>query len=144
MAYEFNPEMLASVRAAIGLDVDTSNLPDEVLLLPVYKTRTERFINESISGLTEAQITEHAEDIDVAAAYYMASLVTPTIRQVTAENIVGGFIRYGEIDLAAHAEALQKEATRMINEVLEDAEVTTPASSVGPFVFTTAKARRNW
>jgi hypothetical protein len=36
MAYEFNPEMLASVRAAIGLDVDTSNLPDEVLLLPVY------------------------------------------------------------------------------------------------------------
>jgi hypothetical protein len=96
MAFVFDTTRFPDVRAAIGLDIDEAMLPDSTLALPIYKSATERYINEN---LTATQVTAKPELAQYAASLYLASLVVPSLRFVQSERIVGGNISYVPINV---------------------------------------------
>lgn len=144
MPYTFDTDRFTDVRAVIGLDTDVGNLPDETLALPVYQGRTETYINEQLASLSDQQITDNKDKIDIAAVLYLASLVTPSVRAVIAENVVGGFIKYAQVDLEAIATNLRNQATIAVGEILEDIGLPVPSASANINVFTVARSRRTW
>lgn len=129
--YILSAENYPSVRAAIGVEIDTTMLPDEVLSLPIYKDEAERFI---MRNLTEAQYTaeETKDEADYAAILYLASLVAPTLRIVQQEKLVAGQIVYERTDLKALAERLREQAMQRINDVINQ---TTSDSETNPNFF---------
>lgn len=120
-AFAFNEALYPDVRAAIGLDVDETSVPDTTLALPVYKGEAERFI---MRNLSEAQYTdpEYADEAQYAATLYLAALVVPAIRVVISERIAGGNLQYANVDLAGISARLMEQA----NARLADVQIALP------------------
>lgn len=126
--YTFDSANYPSVRAAIGLDVDETTLPDETLDLSIYKGETERWIMRSLS---EAQWSDsaNADTIGYAAAMYLASLAAPRLRVVISERLAGGNLTYANVDLLAVSRELLKKASEAIAEIQNASGAPSPSAN---------------
>jgi hypothetical protein len=110
MPYSFPSGKYDEVRAAIGLDVDSGDLPDSLLDLDVYKGEAQRYIERN---LTESEYTNSTwtDAVTAAAIYYIAFLAIPRIRIITSERVAGGNLSYANVDLKLIAERLSSQSS---------------------------------
>lgn len=131
-----------AVRAAIDISLDPTNLPDDVIALPVYAGEAEQWVL-AMNPLAGTYTTGSAEYLrmQVAAIYACAALVAPSVPVITGETF-GQDHRYTrkDVDMAALAEKLWERARSAINAVIG----VTEADSRPPrrFIFTRASGRR--
>lgn len=136
------PAEFPSIRAAIDVSLDASNLPDDVIGLPMYRQDAERWV-VAMNPLAAAYElgSEPYLKTQVAAIYACAALVLPSVPQLTGESY-GTAFRYTrkEVDPAALQQSLWDRARGAIRAALgeEALEVRAPAR----FIFTRAKGRR--
>lgn len=131
-----------AVRAAIDVSLDASNLPDDVIGLPMYAQEAERWVLavNPLAATYTVGTTEYKQT-QVAAIYACAALCVPAVPQLTSESY-GQAMRYTrkEVDALALADALWGRAKSAIQAVVgaPEAEARPPVR----FIFTRACGRR--
>ena len=86
MAMYLTPAEFPAVRAAIDISLDASNLPDDVVALPMYAPEAERWVLAmNLVAAGYAPGSEAYLKTQVAAIFACAALVVPAVPNLTGE-----------------------------------------------------------
>jgi hypothetical protein len=140
-----SPVEFASVRASIDVSLDISNLPDDVIALPMYRDEAERWVTTmNPMAATYLPGTPEYLKTQVAAIYACAALILPAVPNLTSESY-GTEFRYTrkELDMNAMQNQLWSRAMTALRSAQGGTGVV-PADEKPPvrFVFTLARGRR--
>jgi hypothetical protein len=140
VAYIFKmPPLLSStdfpaIRAAIDLSLDEATLPDDVIWLDIYVGEAERYV--------ASQTADTGQNAKNAVVYWAASLIAPSVPQLTGERDTLGESYQRKVEdvaeLVARLRAKAAEQIDIANEV--DPELLTTANR--PTFFALASGTR--
>lgn len=128
-----------SIRAALGLLVDSNLLPDSIIQMELYAGRAQSWI-ESEDPAWATRTGADRQHLVNAAVLRCAGLLANIMPALTSETMPGGEYNYSAqpTDWPARAAALMADADDEMQAVVAPGS-TTPAAM--PVMFTSAKPR---
>mgnify|MGYP001003842829 CR=1 FL=1 len=126
-----------AVRAAIDISLTATDLPDEVIGLPIYASAAEAAVKardpdwDTRTGAAKDRLVE-------AVICWTASLLAPALPALKSEAHPEGYSYSREIDYVGRASALRQQAETALTAVLTPSD---PAAG-RPTFFALATGRR--
>jgi len=128
-----------SIRAALDVDLDSSNLPDSTIALDIYSGAADQLVyNRDPSA--DSRTGDDADRIKRAAIYFCAALLAPVVVRITSLAVQTRDVSYSRpvFDPAERAAELRALAEAEIDEVLTPTE----EAPGRPTMFDTAAGTR--
>jgi len=128
-----------AVRACIDVKLTESDLPDDVILEPIYRGAAESWVI-SRDAIAESRTGEDAEKVSRAAIFYLASLLVPAVARLTSVSVQTSDISYSRppMDIPARVSELRALAESEISSLLAP-ESNTPER---PTMFSRGRGSR--
>lgn len=128
-----------SIRAALDVDLDSSNLPDSTIALDIYSGAADALVYDRDPDADDRTGSD-ADRIKRAAVYFCAALLAPVVVRITSLAVQTRDVSYSRpvFDPAERAAELRALAEAEIDEVLTPAE----EAPGRPTMFDTAAGTR--
>ena len=126
-----------SIRAALGVLVDSNLLPDPIIQLDIYAGRAQSWL-ESKDPLWVTRTGADRQRLTNAVVLRCAGLLASVMPSLTAESFAGEYNYSAQpVDWTARAAALMADAEDEVQQVIAAEEDVSTANM--PVMFTSAK-----
>lgn len=112
-----------AIRAALDVNLDSSNLPDDVIALDIYSNHADQLVYERDEDADD-RTGEDANRIKRAAIYFCAALLAPVVVRITSLAVQTRDVSFNRpvFDPVQRAADLRAMAEAEIDEVLTPTE----------------------
>lgn len=122
------------IRSLVWISLTKEDLPDNIILKPVYLRSAELDIAQQIGSGYDQQLlnADNREKIAIAVQMKTAAKIIPALPQITEDQVLRERYEYAEINWQEKINLLNKDADDFINPI-------TPDPSVAGSIFKVAR-----